>query len=118
VWHDWAAIGAESGAGLTRQEETPMKFGLLVVMAALGGAGAVYAQQEQHGPGPETPEQLAVRAEVDQACAMDMKTICGGQTGRAARTCLDHNPAKVSRPCQTALDKLPKAPAPPADRRK
>lgn len=87
-----------------------MKIGMLVLLAALGGSGLAYAQDAQHGP--ETPEQLAVRAEVTKVCAGDMQAICGGQTGRAGRTCLDQNPTKVTPVCKAALDKLPKAPAP------
>jgi hypothetical protein len=85
-----------------------MRIGMLVLLAALGGSGPADAQDGPHGP--ETPEQLAVRAEVTKLCAADMQTLCGGQTGRAARTCLDQNPTKVAPECKAALDKLPKAP--------
>ncbi|RAK58880.1 hypothetical protein DJ021_03215 [Phenylobacterium hankyongense] len=88
-----------------------MKIGMLVLLAALAGPGLASAQDAPHGP--ETPEQLAVRAEVTKLCAADMQTICGGQTGRAGRACLDQNPTKVTPACKAALDKLPKAPARP-----
>jgi hypothetical protein len=88
-----------------------MKIAILALVTALAGSGMAYAQQGPHGP--ETPEQLAARAEVTKACAADMQTICGGQSGRAARECMDQNAAKLAPACKAALEKLPKRPARP-----
>ncbi|MFL5298096.1 MAG: efflux RND transporter periplasmic adaptor subunit [Phenylobacterium sp.] len=47
--------------------------------------------------------QLPGDRNVMQACAADMKTLCGGKTGRDAFMCLRQNQAKASPGCKAAM---------------
>lgn len=50
-----------------------------------------------------TPQMMAARQAVMQACGADMQKLCRGQEGPEAFTCLRQNAAKASPPCQGAM---------------
>jgi len=66
--------------------------------AAAGSAGRGFAP---------SPEMMAARQAMRQACAGDMQTLCPGQEGREAVMCLRQNAAKADAACQAALAKMP-----------
>ena len=77
---------------------------LLILAGALAAAGAAFAQP-QGAPGP-SPEMLAARAAMREACAADFKTLCEGKQGREAMMCLRDNADKVSDGCKDAMAKM------------
>lgn len=88
-----------------------MRLALLTLAATLV-AGAAIAQDNGPPPGGgggggPSPERRAAFQAVRQACADDMKTLCGDKQGREAFMCLRENSSKASQPCQDALSKLP-----------
>ena len=87
-----------------------MTLRTLILVVALAGAGAAYAQPPAGGA-PASPEVQAARAAVRTACAADVKTLCADAQGPAVNQCLRTNQSKVSADCAAALAKLP-APAP------
>ena len=91
-----------------------MKRQRLAAIAALAVAGAAAAQP---GPGgPPSPELMAARQAMREACAADMKKLCDGKEGREAMMCLMRDNAdKMSPTCKEAADKMRSlAPRPPA----
>jgi hypothetical protein len=67
------------------------------------------AGQAQGGGGfAPSPEMLAARTAMRQACAADMQRLCAGQEGREAFMCLRQNADKASGPCKAALAKMPR----------
>ena len=91
-----------------------MKTLLLAAAAAMMAASAAYAQPAPPaggGAGP-SPEMRALFQAVRDACANDMKTLCGDKQGREAFMCMRQNQDKASQPCKDAMSKLP-PPRPP-----
>ena len=85
-----------------------MKTMLLAAAAALFAAGAACAQEGGPPPGGgPSPEMRALFQQVRDACANDMKTLCGDKQGREAFMCLRQNSDKASQPCKDAMSKLP-----------
>jgi len=88
-----------------------MRSILLIAAAtlAVGAAGSAFAQ-EGGGPPPgggPSPEMRALFQAVRDACANDMKTLCGDKQGREAMMCMRQNQDKASQPCKDAMSKLP-----------
>jgi hypothetical protein len=100
-----------------------MKLQIAAALSALAVAGAAMAQDAPPPPGggmgpggPPSPEMMAARQAMRQACAADMKTLCDGKMGREAMMCMRDNAEKVSQPCKDAMMKmraLRGAPPPP-----
>jgi hypothetical protein len=55
-----------------------------------------------------SPEMMAAREAMRQACAPDFQKLCAGQQGRDAFMCIRQNGAKASPACQAALNKMPR----------
>jgi hypothetical protein len=87
-----------------------MKLKITLTLAALAVAGSAFAQPPAGGP---TPEMMAARQAMRQACAADMKTLCDGKEGREMMQCLRGSADKVSAPCKDAMSKMPQRPPPP-----
>ncbi|MFI4950223.1 MAG: efflux RND transporter periplasmic adaptor subunit, partial [Caulobacterales bacterium] len=71
--------------------------------AGYGGGGG-----GQGGGFTPSPEMMAARQAMMQACGGDMQKLCPGQEGREAFMCLRENTAKASAACQAALAKMPR----------
>ena len=85
-----------------------MKTMMLAAAAALFAAGAACAQPAGPPPGGgPSPEMRALFQAVRDACANDMKTLCGDKQGREAMMCMRQNQDKASQPCKDAMSKLP-----------
>jgi hypothetical protein len=78
-----------------------MKLTSLLLLAALLAAGSVQAQSQTPGQGRMTPEEHA-RA---QACETEMKQLCSGKQGQAAKECLQSNASKLSPQCKAQVSK-------------
>jgi hypothetical protein len=77
-----------------------MKPTPLLLLAALLAAGSVQAQP-QAAQGKMSPEEHA-RA---QACEKEMKHLCAGKQGQAAKECLQSNESKLSPQCKAQVSK-------------
>lgn len=55
-----------------------------------------------------SPQMLAAREAMRQACAPDFQKLCAGMSGRDAFMCIRQNQAKASPACQAALSKTPR----------
>jgi hypothetical protein len=74
----------------------------LMLIAALLAAGSVQAQSQVPGQGAGqkvSPEEQA-RA---RACETEMKQLCAGKTGQAAKECLQSNSSKLSPKCKAQV---------------
>ncbi len=81
---------------------------LAAATAALFTAGAAMAQEGGPPPGGgPSPEMRALFQAAREACAADMKTLCGDKQGREAMMCMRQNADKASQPCKDAMSKLP-----------
>ena len=90
-----------------------MKTMLLAAAAVMFAAGAACAQPAGPPPGGgPSPEMRALFQAVRDACANDMKTLCGDKQGREAMMCMRQNQDKASPACKDAMSKLP-PPRPP-----
>jgi hypothetical protein len=93
-----------------------MKLQIAAALAAFSIAGVAMAQEPPAGgadrPAP-SPEMMAARQAMRQACAADMKTLCDGKMGREAMMCMRENAEKVSQPCKDAMAKMRAARQPP-----
>ena len=78
-----------------------MKSTPLLLLAALLAAGTVQAQSQAPTQGRMTPEEHA-RA---QACETEMKQLCAGKTGQAAKECLQSISSKLSPQCKAQVSK-------------
>ena len=85
-----------------------MKFGSLLLVAAVLSAGVVHAQ-----PPAPSPEQQAARENAKMACAADVESLCSGKQGREAMMCLRSNSDKVSQGCKDAMSKVHHQGGPP-----
>jgi membrane fusion protein (multidrug efflux system) len=75
-----------------------------------GGAQAAPVAAAAPGPGGQggfqpTPQMMAARQAMMQACGADMQKLCAGQQGREAFMCLRQNAAQASAGCQAAMAK-------------
>ena len=86
-----------------------MKTILFAATAALFAAGAAYAQPADAPPGGgPSPEMRALFQAARDACASDIKSLCGDkQERREQMMCLRQNIDKASQPCKDAMSKLP-----------
>ena len=88
-----------------------MRSILLIAAAATMAATAAFAQAPGGGGGPPgggpSPEMRALFQAVRDACADDMKTLCGDKTGREQFMCMRQNVDKASPACKDAMSKLP-----------
>ncbi len=87
---------------------------ILLIVAATLVATSAFAQAPAGGPPPgggPSPEMRALFQAVRDACANDMKTLCGDKTGREQFMCMRQNADKASPACKDAMSKLP-APRP------
>ncbi len=83
-----------------------MKLQFAAAMIALAVAGSSFAQPPAGGPAP-SPEMQAARQAMTEACAADMKTLCGDKTGREQMMCMMRDNAdKASQPCKDAMAKM------------
>jgi hypothetical protein len=78
-----------------------MKLAPLVLLAALLATGSVQAQSQAPTQGRMTPEEHA-RA---KACETEMKQLCAGKQGQAAKECLQSNAGKLSPQCKAQVSK-------------
>jgi hypothetical protein len=72
---------------------------------AAGGPGGGPGGAMAPGGFTPTPQMMAARQAMMQACGADMQKLCAGQQGREAFMCLRQNAAKASPACQAALAK-------------
>ncbi|HSV03871.1 MAG TPA: hypothetical protein VLI41_11775 [Phenylobacterium sp.] len=94
-----------------------MKLSLIAGLAAVAFAGAALAQEPAPPPGAgagPSPEMMAARQAMRQACAADFQSLCEGKAGREAMMCLRDNADKVSQGCKDAIAKMPRRAPPPA----
>jgi hypothetical protein len=78
-----------------------MKPTTLLLLTALLAAGNVQAQYQAPTQGRMTPEEHA-RA---KACETEMKQLCAGKQGQAAKECLQSNQSKLSPNCKAQVSK-------------
>jgi multidrug efflux system membrane fusion protein len=96
--------------------------------AAAGGAASQHAAMPAPPPGCPaagaggqpgasgfafSPEMMAAREAMRQACAADFQKLCAGMSGRDAFMCIRQNQAKASQSCQAAIAKMPRPSSPP-----
>jgi hypothetical protein len=82
-----------------------MKLRIALTLAALAVAGSAFAQPA--GGQTPSPEMMAARQAMVQACAADTKTLCDGKAaGRETMMCLRDSADKVSAPCKDAMAKM------------
>ena len=76
-----------------------MKSLSIVVIAALLAAGSlpVQSQAPAQGAGQKVSPEDRARA---NACEAEMKQLCTGKTGQAAKECLQSNSSKLSPKCK------------------
>jgi hypothetical protein len=75
-----------------------MKSTSLMLIAALLAAGSVQAQSQ--APGQRVNPEEHARA---SACETEMKQLCAGKTGQAAKECLQSNSSKLSPKCKAQV---------------
>jgi len=84
-----------------------MKTICVVLIASVLASGYAQAQQTQ-SPSQSSREQ---KRQADKgamsACANDIKTLCTGKTGSAAKACLQSNESKLSSECKSAMSSSP-----------
>jgi hypothetical protein len=78
-----------------------MRSTSLLLLAALLATGSVQAQSQAPTQGRMSPEEHA-RA---KACETEMKQLCAGKTGQAAKECLQSNSSKLSGKCKEQVSK-------------
>jgi membrane fusion protein (multidrug efflux system) len=88
--------GVQPGEKIVGDGLNKVQTGQPIRVAAGGPSG---------GPGgfTPTPQMMAARQAMVQACGADMQKLCAGQQGREAFMCLRENSAKASAACQTAM---------------
>jgi hypothetical protein len=74
-----------------------MKSTSLMLIAALLAVGSVQAQSQAPTPGGRLSPEEHARA---KACETEMKQLCAGKTGQAAKECLQSNSSKLSPKCK------------------
>jgi hypothetical protein len=75
-----------------------MKLTSVLMIAGLLVAGSVEAQTQGERISPE--ERARARA-----CETEMKQLCAGKTGQAAKECLQSNSSKLSSKCKEQVSK-------------
>ncbi len=78
-----------------------MKSTPLLLLAFVLAAGSVQAQTPTPNQGRMTPEEHA-RA---KACETEMRRLCSGKQGQAAKDCLQSNESKLSPQCKGQVSK-------------
>jgi hypothetical protein len=68
----------------------------LLLIAALLAAGSVQAQTQGQGISPQERERARL-------CEKELKHLCAGKTGQAAKECLQANESKLSSQCKGHL---------------
>jgi len=76
-----------------------MKSTSLMLLAALLATGSVQAQSQPSTAGGAQRVSPEERARVS-ACESEMKQLCAGKTGQAAKECLQSNSSKLSPKCK------------------
>ena len=82
-----------------------MKTRYLVLVASFLASGYAQAQTQPSESSREQKRQADKGAM--SACANDMKTLCSGKTGDAAKACLQSNQSKLSSECKSAMSSAP-----------
>jgi len=80
-----------------------------------GGSAPAPAAPAAAGPGggfTPSPEMMAARQAMRQACAADNAKLCPGLEGRELFMCTRQNEDKLSEPCKAAIAKMPHRPRP------
>jgi hypothetical protein len=70
----------------------------LLLLAALLAAGSVQAQSQAPTQGGATPQGERARL-----CEKELKHLCAGKQGQAAKECLQANESKLSAQCKGHL---------------
>ena len=79
-----------------------MKSTSLMLIAALLAVGSVQAQSQ--APTPAAGERLSPEQHARaKACEAEMKQLCAGKTGQAAKECLQSNSNKLSPKCKAQV---------------
>ena len=79
-----------------------MKSTSLMLIAALLAAGSAQAQSQT--PTPAAGERLSPEQHARaKACEAEMKQLCAGKTGQAAKECLQSNSSKLSPKCKAQV---------------
>ena len=108
--------GAGGGAGgapaaATTTTTTTTRSGPAAATPAAPGAGAGAGAGAGGGFTP-SPEMMAARQAMRQACAADNAKVCPGLEGRELFMCIRQNEDKLSAPCKAAIAKMPRRPQP------
>lgn len=81
-----------------------MKSLSLLLIAALLAAGSAQAQAQYQAPTPAAGERLSPEQHARaKACEAEMKQLCAGKTGQAAKECLQSNSSKLSPKCKAQV---------------
>jgi hypothetical protein len=97
----------------------PCKAAMSAAAAARAGGGGSggsgggdtaggYGGGQSGGGFTPSPEMLAARAAMKQACAADNQKLCPGLEGRELTMCIRQNDAKLSAGCKAAVAKMPR----------
>ena len=76
------------------------------------GSGATAPPASPSAAGHGSPEVMAARQAMRQACAADSAKVCPGLEGRELFMCIRQNEDKLSAPCRAAIAKMPHRPQP------
>ena len=77
----------------------PIKSTSLLLLAALLAAGSAQAQSQAPTQGGVTPHER----ERARLCEKELKHLCAGKQGQAAKECLQANESKLSSQCKGHL---------------
>jgi len=77
-----------------------------------GGPSATAPAASPSTGGGGSPEIMAARQAMRQACAADSAKVCPGLEGRELFMCIRQNEDKLSAPCRAAIAKMPHRPQP------
>jgi hypothetical protein len=83
-----------------------MKSTSLLLLAALLAVGSVQAQTQAQAPTQGRGERMSPEEHARaSACETEIKRLCAGKTGQAAKECLQSNSSKLSPQCKTQVSK-------------
>ncbi|WP_372784359.1 efflux RND transporter periplasmic adaptor subunit [Phenylobacterium sp.] len=97
-----AAAAARAGGGGGSGGDSAGGYG-----GGQGGGASGSGGQGGAGGFTPSPEMLAARAAMKQACAADNTKLCPGLEGRELMMCIRQNDAKLSAACKAAVAKMP-----------
>lgn len=97
--------GGQAGAQGSAAPEAPAQ-------AAPAASGGQAAQGAAAGGFTPSPEMMAARQAMRQACAADNAKVCPGLEGRELFMCIRKNDDKLSAGCKAAMAKIPHRPQP------